>query len=73
MEASYGQLAELLGKGEIPAAILKYCFAGSLFISDRRVTLFPGFNYSARRDKILLKARVFHIDKRKWWIFHFDI
>ena len=31
-------LAELLGKGEIPAAILKYCFAGSLFIWDRRVT-----------------------------------
>ena len=32
------QLAELLGNGEIPAAILKYYFAGSLFIWDRRVT-----------------------------------
>ena len=31
-------LVELLGKGEIPAEILKYCFAGSLFIWDRRVT-----------------------------------
>ena len=32
------RLAELLGKGEIPAAILKYCFARSLLIWDRRVT-----------------------------------
>ena len=32
------RLVESLAKGEIPAAILKYCFAGSLFIWDRRVT-----------------------------------
>ena len=31
-------MAELLGKGEIPAAILKYSFAGSLFIWETRVT-----------------------------------
>ena len=32
------RLTKLLGKSEIPAAILKYCFSGSLFIWDRRVT-----------------------------------
>ena len=54
MQASYpagSGLAELLSKGEIPAAILKYCFASSLFIWDKRVTHLT--EISAKRAGIL--------------------
>ena len=54
MQASYpagSGLAELLSKGEIPTAILKYCFASSLFIWDKRVTHLT--EISAKRAGIL--------------------